>query len=184
MSKALKTFVAYCAVVLSISAGYYLYALSVHPPSAERETFLSELGEGIGEMAMWAFIIIYLRTLVKLAMGKGPIARRLLPDYVAPKSAGYFQRLIVYLDRSHIYFGVAALALALIHISFMGLHAEILFFPLVLLLILWQGIFGMFLSWRGAPRNLKRWSYSVHAQLVTGIAIGLFAYFGHLLIDD
>jgi hypothetical protein len=42
----------------------------------------------------------------------------------------------------------------------------------------------MFLSWRYSPRDLRKLSYYVHAQLVTGIGIGLFAYFGHLLVDD
>lgn len=184
MSTALKRFLVYCGGVLLVSVIYFIYVATAHPPSPERETFLSEIGEGIGEMAMWAFIFIYLRTAIKLMLGKGPIARRLLPQYSAPKSVGQLQKLVVYLDRSHIYFGVAALALALIHIGLMGLRLEILFFPLVLALIIWQGAFGMVLSWRGSGRDLKRWSYSVHAQLITGVMIGVFAYLGHMLIDD
>jgi hypothetical protein len=50
--------------------------------------------------------------------------------------------------------------------------------------VLWQGLFGMFLAWRRTPRDLRKLSYFVHAQLVTGVAIGVFAYLGHLLIDD
>lgn len=65
----------------------------------------------------------------------------------------------------------------------MGLHAEIWFFPAVLVLVLWQMSFGLILSWRGTPQDLKRWSYMVHAQLITGVAIGVFAFFGHLLVD-
>ena len=81
-------------------------------------------------------------------------------------------------------FGVAAVALVLVHIALMGLHTEILFFPAVLALVVWQGLFGMFLSWRYSPRDLKKVAYFVHAQLITGIAIGVFAYFGHMLLDD
>ncbi len=184
MSPGLKRFLLYSGVVLIVSVAYFAYVWTVHSPSPERETFLSEIGEGVGEVAMWAFVFIYTRTALKLTMGKGPIAKRLLPQYSAPESFSRLQRLIVYLDRSHIYFGVAALALALIHIGLMGLRPQILFFPLVLALIVWQGVFGLALSWRGAPRDLKRWSYSVHAQLVTGVMIGVFAYFGHMLIED
>ncbi len=184
MSKGLKFFLAYSIAVLLLSAAYYGHVLWSHPPSPQRETFLTEAGEGAGEVALWVFVLIYVRTAIKLTMGKGPIARRILPNYTAPDIPGYFDRLIVYLDRTHIYFGAAAVGLVLIHIAFMGLRSEILFFPLVLALVLWQGLFGMFLSWRRAPRVLRSWSYFVHAQLVTGVAIGVLAYFGHLLIDD
>lgn len=184
MSAGLKRFLLYSGVVLFGSVAYFAYVWTVHPPSPERETFLSEIGEGVGEVAMWAFVFIYIRTALKLVMGKGPMARRLLPQYSAPASFSQLQKLVVYLDRSHIYVGMGALALALVHIGLMGLRPEILFFPLVLGLIVWQGLFGLALSWRRATRDVKRWSYSVHAQLVTGVMIGVFAYLGHLLIED
>ena len=72
----------------------------------------------------------------------------------------------------------------LLHIGLMGIPMDILFFPAVLALVVWQGLFGMFLTWRYSPRELKKFAYLVHAQLFTGIMIGLFAWFGHLLIDD
>jgi len=184
MSGGLKKLLGYTVVVLLVSVGYYVYVIAVHPPSIEQETFFSEIGEGIGETALWIFVFIYFRTALKLLIGKGSLARRLLPDYSLPEAATYVQRLLVYLDRTHVYFGIAAVALVLIHIAFMGLHVEILFFPAVLTLVLWQGLFGMFLSWRYSPRDLRKLSYYVHAQLVTGVGIGLFAYFGHLLVDD
>ncbi len=184
MSKGLKFFLAYCIAVLLLSAAYYGHVLWSHPPSAQRETFLTEAGDGVGEVALWVFAFIYVRTAIKLIMGKGPMARRLLPGYTAPDITSYLGRLVAYLDRTHIYFGTAAVALVLVHIALMGLRSEILLFPIVLALVVWQGLFGAFLSWRRTPRDLKKWSYFVHAQLVTGVAIGVLAYFGHLLIDD
>jgi len=61
-------------------------------------------------------------------------------------------------------------------------HAEL--FPAVLALVVWQGFFGMFLTWRYSPKELKKFSCLFHAQFLTGIMIGIFAYFGHLLLDD
>jgi len=58
-----------------------------------------------------------------------------------------------------------------------------LFLQAVLALVIWQGLFGLFLTWRYTPKQLKQFSYLVHAQFVTGIMIGIFSYFGHLLID-
>jgi len=184
MSKGLKLFLAYCMAVLLLSLAYYGYILWAHPPSPQRETFLTEAGEGVGEAALWVFVFIYIRTAIKLILGKGPIARRLLPDYTAPVITSHLGNLVVYLDRTHIYFGTAAVALVLVHVAFMGLRSDILFFPIVLALVLWQGLFGMFLSWGRTPRDLRKWSYFVHAQLVTGVAVGILAYFGHLLIED
>jgi hypothetical protein len=184
MSKSLKRFLAYSASMLVLSVAYSGYVLLSHPPSSERETLLTEVGEGVGELALWVFVFIYVRTAIKLVMGKGPLARRLLPNYSAPASTSYLDHFVAYLDRSHIYVGVAAVILVLIHIAFMGLRADVLFFPIVLALVLWQGLFGMFLSWRRTPRDLRKLSYFVHAQLVTGVAIGIFAYFGHLVIDN
>ncbi len=181
--KYFKGILIYAAVVLSISLVYFIYAHSVYPPVEESETFLSEIGEGFGEIGLWALLFIYARTLLKLLMGKGQLAKRLLPDYSPPDSASIFQRLLCYLDRTHVYVGIATVAVILLHIAMMGVPMEILFFPAVLLLVLWQAVFGLFLTWRYTPAELKKFSYLVHAQFVTGIMIGIFAYFGHLLID-
>jgi len=185
MSRSLRIFVFYSAVVLVVAVAYYVYVVSTGTPGPERETFLSDIGEGIGEVALWAFVAIYARTALKLLLGKGPLARRLLPDYAPPVHGGaVLQRFLAYLDRTHVYLGIAAAALTLIHIGLMGLHPEIWFFPVVLALIVWQTAFGFFLRWRRMPRDVKRWSYSVHAQLTTGVAISIFAYFGHLLLES
>jgi hypothetical protein len=80
--------------------------------------------------------------------------------------------------------GIAAIAVIVLHIAMVGLHPDILFFPVVLVLVLWQGLFGFFLTWRFSPQDLKNVSYLVHAQFLTGIMIGIFSVFGHLLLDD
>jgi len=184
MSSALRKLIGFSCAIFVVAVGYYLYVLNVHPPSPIRETFLSEIGEGIGEIALWAFVAIYVRTLVKIAFGKGPFTRRLLPNYSAPTASSFIQHTILFLDKTHIFLGIAAIVVTLLHIALMGLHPEIWFFPAVLVLVVWQASFGFFISWKKAPKDLKRWSYYVHAQLVTGVAIGIFAYFGHLLLDD
>lgn len=183
MTKGLKNILLFTAAVLLVSTVYFIYAYSAYPSPPERETFLSEIGEGFGEVGLWALLFIYTRTLLKLAMGKGPLARRLLPDYSPPAAASLLQHLLGFLDRTHVYVGIGTIAIILLHIAMMGLPMHIWFFPAVLALVVWQGVFGLFLTWRYSPKELKKFSYLVHAQLVTGIMIGIFAYFGHLLID-
>ena len=182
--KNLKFVLIYSTVVAAVSAGYFIYALNVHPPSPERETFLSEIGEGLGEIALWALVFVYARTALKLCIAKGSPAERLIPEEYLGLTQPAVKRLLRFLNRTHVYVGVATVAVILLHIALVGLPMEILFFPAVLALVVWQGLFGAFLTWRYSPRQLKKFSYLVHAQFITGIAIGIFAYFGHILVDD
>ena len=182
--KSIKGVFIYTAIVLFSSIVYFVYAYMMYPPTPERETFLSEIGEGFGEIGLWALLFIYARSILKLVMGKGAFAKRILPDYSPPAAASIFQQLLGFLNRTHVYVGIATVAIILLHIALMGVPMKILFFPAVLVLVVWQGLFGMFLTWRYSPKELKKLAYLVHAQFLTGIMIGIFSYFGHLLIDD
>lgn len=182
--KGIKGILLFSVIVLLISSAYFIYAYNVFPRIPERETYLSEIGEGFGEIGLWALLFIYARTLLKILLGKGAISRRLLPNYSPDISLPPLQPLLGFLDRSHVYVGITTIAVILLHIFLMGIPFDILFFPAVLGLLIWQGLFGMFLAWRFSPKQLRKFSYLVHAQLVTGIMIGIFAWFGHLLIDD
>jgi len=184
LSKGVKKIFAFTAVIFIISTGYYFYALFVYAPIEENETFLSEIGEGFGEIGLWLLLFIYFRTLIKLLLGKGSISKRILPEYSPAIDPKLFNKLIHFLDRTHIYFGISAVAVILLHIALMGIPMRILFFPAVLTLVIWQGLFGIFISWRYTPKEFRKFSYLVHAQLLTGIMIGVFSYMGHLLIDD
>ena len=184
LSKGLKRVFVFTIVTAVISVSYYFYALFLYPPVEESETFLSELGEIFGEIGLWLLLFIYTRTLIKLLLGKGAISKRILPEYSPPIDPKLFNNLIHILDRTHIYFGISAIAIIFLHIALMGIPMHILFFPAVLFLVIWQGLFGMFISWRYSPKELKKFSFLVHAQLFTGIMIGVFAYMGHILIDD
>ena len=182
--KNIKSLLIYTAIVLVASIVYFIYVNSVYSPSPERETFLSEIGEGLGEIALWLLLFIYGRTVLKLVIGNGGLARRILPDYSSPIDASIFKQLLGFLNRTHVYFGIATVAIILLHIALLGLPLDILFFPVVLALVIWQGLFGLFMSWKYSPKQLRKFSYLVHAQFVTGIMIGIFAFFGHILIDN
>ena len=181
--KDIKKLSLYTLGIVLTSAVYYVYLRMNLAQHVERETRLSEIGEGLGEIALWAFVIIYGRTLLKLIMGRGGFGERILPDYVYESSLPLYKKVLPFLNRTHIYVGIAAVALVILHIALVGLPLDILFFPVVLVLVIWQGLFGLFLTSRYSPRQLKKVSYLVHAQLITGVMIGVFAYFGHVLVD-
>ena len=184
--KNIRNILIYALVISLVSLVYFIYAYSVHPIPEERETFLTEIGESFGNAGLALLLFIYFRTLLKLALGQGKLAQRLLPDYTSPINSSALNRLLTWMNRTHIYFGIAAVAIILLHISMMGFfrYSHILFFPALLALVVWQGLFGLFLTLRYTPAELKKFSHLVHAQFVTGIAIGVFAFFGHMLIDD
>ncbi len=182
--KNLKSILIFTASVFLTSFVYFISIYPNRPDDHERETFLSEIGEFFGTLGVWALVIIYGRTLLKLTIGKGGIAQRLVPDEYDVSALPPFKTLLHVLNRTHVYVGIAAIAVILLHIAMLGLHAEILFFPAVLALVMWQGMFGFFLTWRFSPQDLKKASYFVHAQFLTGIMIGIFSLFGHFLVDD
>jgi len=133
---------------------------------------------------LWLLIFIYSRTLLKLALGKGAISKRILPEYSSPIDAALFQKLIGWLDRTHFYFGIGAVSIILLHIALMGMPMHILFFPAVLVLVVWQGLFGLFISWKYTSKEIRKLSYPVHAQLLSGVMMGVFSYLGHVYIDN
>jgi len=182
--KKLKSILLFTATVFLISLGYFLAIYPNRLADPEHETFLHEMGEVFGTLGVWALAIIYGRTMVKLAFGQGGLLQRLVPDEVDVSAIPPFKSLLNFLNSTHVFVGIAAIAVILLHIAMVGLHAEILFFPAVLALVLWQGVFGFFLTWRFSPQELKKASYVVHAQFLTGIMIGIFSVFGHLLLDD
>ncbi len=184
MFKGIKGVIIFTVITFAVSLGYGLYVYNIYPPVAENETFWGEVGEAFGEAGLWGLVFIYARTLMKLLLGKGRIAQRLLPDYSPQLSIPLFDTALGLLNKTHVFVGIATLAVIFLHISMMGVPMDILFFPAVLALLVWQGLFGMFLSWKFSPKELKKFAYLVHAQFFTGIMIGIFAWFGHLLIDD
>lgn len=184
--KPIKEILIYTAFIFLASLIYFIYAYSVFPAVEEKETFMTEIGEGFGNAGLAILIFIYFRTLLKLMLGEGKLAKRLLPDYSPLIDSSLLNQLLGVLNRTHVFVGIAAIAIILLHIALMGFsrYAHIIFFPVVLILVVWQGLFGLFLTWRYSPVELKQFSYLVHAQFFTGIAIGIFALFGHILIDD
>lgn len=182
----IRNIVLYTLTIALLSLAYFVYMYILLTIPEERETLLTEIGENFGNIGLLLLIFIYFRTVLKLLLGQGKLAQRLLPDYTPLIGASFVNRLLTWMNRTHVYFGMAAVAIIVLHIVMMDFsrYQQILFFPIVLTLVIWQGIFGLFLTVRYTPGEFKKFSYLVHAQFVSGIALGIFALFGHFLIDD
>ncbi|MDA8160498.1 MAG: hypothetical protein M0T76_07240 [Desulfobacteraceae bacterium] len=158
----------------------YLYwhrgpVIGIHGPR-------KELAEDFGLTGLAAMILIYGRSLLKLLLNEGALLQRLVPQERYEASRSRLRQALIWLNRSHRYVGAAAVAIFPCHALLMGTARWNPFLVLVLALIAWQGAFGFMLTLRFPPAQLKRYSYLVHAQLFTGVMIGVFAGFGHLLV--
>lgn len=182
--KKLKKILFFTATVFLFSLIYFIYAYSTGGTPADKETFFTEIGEGFGGLALGALGIIYGRTALKIALGKGGMAQRIIPEFYTELSLPFLKKVLRLLNQTHLHVGVVAVATISLHVAFLGLLDQNLLLLLVFALVLWQGFFGFFLSWRYSPRELRKVSYLVHAQFLSGIAIGIFSFFGHLLLKD
>lgn len=186
MTKDLRNLLLYSIAIVILSLGYFLYAFFTQPPVQEGHNWMHELGEGVGNVALWGMYIIYGRTALKLLLGKGKLAKRLIPQYRPPEYASIAAKGLSWLDRTHIHVGILTIAVVMLHIGLMGVSTLFtnLFFIAVLLLMFWQAIFGFVIRIKVTPAQAKRFSYSVHAQLITGVMIAIFGWLGHALVGD
>ncbi|MFW8602198.1 hypothetical protein ACOHYD_12060 [Desulfobacterota bacterium M19] len=136
---------------------------------------------------MWLFTIIYGRTLLKLILRQGTIFDRLLPEGVWNTTAvPWARKLLRFLNKTHPYVGAAVIILIFGHAWLEGLNQANLLMKIIMALVIWQFAFGLFLLNRYQDvfvKKIKRYSYMAHSQLYTGIAIGICAAFGHLLVS-
>ncbi len=165
--------------------GYVLVAPMGNP--LPHDSWRHEIGEAVGSLVLWLFAIIYGRTLLKLLLRQGPLLERLLPLPMGKQAVEQGKWLLPWLNKSHPYVGAATVLLIAGHALLEGLNQANLLMELILILITWQFACGLFVISHYQAifiKQLKRYSYLAHSQLYTGVAIGLCALFGHLLVQD
>ena len=181
LSKSAATFL---GLVLILSGIYFAYAYFTLPPTKEADGFFGELGEGMGSFASWGLVLLYCRGLLKLLANEGPWLQRFLPQDYSEMAQSLVLRLLQLLNRSHSALGVLTIALLAGHAGLTSSNRMNLFLVLTMVVVFWQGGFGLFLKTRLTPLSLRKYTYAVHAQLVTGGLILIFSGFGHLLVGD
>jgi hypothetical protein len=172
----------FAIAVTVISFLLFIYLYLGREPIAETNSFRTELGEVFGSMGLYALAIIYGRSLLKIALNEGTLLQRFIPDYFHDLSVSTSRKALNFLNRTHRFVGATSLALLLSHAILMGAARWNFFLEMVFILLVWQGAFGLFLVARFSPASLKQYGYLVHAQLFSGVMIGIFATFGHLLV--
>lgn len=169
-------------VVVGLSALLFLYLYLGKEPTAEVHGFRKEFAEGLGKVGLCALAIIYGRSVLKLILNEGTLLERIIPDEHVDLSRSAFHKLLAFLNHAHKHVGAAAIVIMAGHALLMGPARWNPFLIAVLCLLAWQGVFGLFLVVRFPAGTLKWYSRLAHAQFFTGVMIGVFAVFGHLLV--
>jgi len=170
--------------VLIVSGLYFVYAYFTIPPTKEADGLLADFGEGLGGVAVWGLGLLYCRGALKMLVHEGPWTQRFLPQEYGALAQGLSQRLLILLNKSHPALGIITIVLLAGHAGLTTDGRMNLFLFLTMIIMFWQGGFGLFLKTRLTPLVLRRYTYAVHAQFVTGGLILIFAGFGHLLVGD
>ncbi len=179
-----KSAAIFLGLVLILSGFYFVYAYFTLPPTKEADGFFGELGEGVGSFAIWGLVLLYCRGLLKLLANEGPWLQRFLPQEYSEMTQSLGLRFLQLLNRSHPALGILTIALLAGHAGLTSSNNMNLFLVLTMVVVFWQGGFGLFLKTRLTPLSLRKYTYAVHAQLVSGGLILIFAGFGHLLVGD
>lgn len=117
----LKTVLVFSAAVFIFSLVYFVYASFMGGAKPHEETFLDEIGEVFGGLGLVALAAIYGRTVLKLSLGKGSLMQRILPVEYTEISLSFLKKLLQFLNKTHLYVGVVAVAAICLHVAFMGL---------------------------------------------------------------
>ncbi len=89
------------------------------------------------------------------------------------------------LYKTHLHVGVAAIAMIVLHVPFMGLSDLNPFLWWVLALIFWQGLFGFLTPGVVLQENLEESPTGCMPNFLLGLWSGYSPFFfGHLLADD
>ena len=87
-----------------------------------------------------------------------------------------------WMKKIHVGLGITTIVLFFMHIILSGFPFQNIFLGLVIILVIWLGLFGYFFKSIQKSRKLKKISYHAHSQLFTAVMIGVFVFFGHLAL--
>jgi len=169
-------------VVFGLSLVYFYSVYSKGGLSVPNNS-LSYLGDAIGVIGLIALILVYSRTLLKITVQKGTLSKRLEPlEAKGVKVEPYMKRTLRLSNVLHPYLGGIAVIAILLHCFFTSSFMNNWLLRAALILIAWQGFFGLMLKFRFVPSFLRKNSHLVHAQFFTGILLLILAGLGHLLL--
>jgi hypothetical protein len=169
-------------IVFGLSLVYFYFVYSSGGLNIPDNSF-SDLGDAIGVIGLISLIWVYSRTLLKITVQKGTLSKRLEPlELRGIKVESFMKKTLRVSNVFHPYLGGIAVIAILFHCFLTSSFMNNWLLRAALILIVWQGFFGLLLKFRFVPVFLRKNSYLVHAQFFTGILLLILAGLGHLLL--
>ena len=140
-------------------------------------------GEFFAVLGFTCLVISYGRTMVKITVNKGGLFERLAPLDTDGKVKTFYDFFMKILNKTHPYVGAIAIISIFLHCYYTGSFLDNFLLRLVLVVMAWQGIFGLLIKTNFLPAKIRGKSYLIHSQFFTGILILILAGLGHLMIN-
>jgi hypothetical protein len=169
-------------VAISLSLVFYVQ-MNGGISMIKKGTSLWEIGKMMGTLGFLALAVVYGRTILKLAVRKDVLLKRLEPfhvDYVEAKT--FLEKILFYLNVTHAYFGVMAIFLIFGHCYLIPSAQDNILLYAILVLMAIEGATGITLELRYSSPELKKRSYLFHSQMIVGFIIFILAIVGHALL--
>jgi len=176
------TFLITLVLILSLWYFYSVYRVGgIH--YSDSNALSSEVGDFLGILGLISLVFVYSRTLLKITVQKGTLSKRLEPlESENFKIEPFMKKTLRISNILHPYLGIIAVVAITLHCYLVSSFMNNWLLRAALILIIWQGLFGLLLKFRFVPSFLRKHSYLVHAQFFTGILLLILAGLGHLLL--
>lgn len=170
-------------LLLVIAAAFVHGVMSARGRELVDGATLNQLGKWVGKTGLTLLLLIYGRSALKRLLRLPAPWQRLAALGLDPArvKAGAARTLSL-LNRSHPYVGATAVTLIYLHCYAVSNFYKLLPLRIVLGLLAWQGLLGLAAKFPGTPAPLKRKALLLHAQLITGGLLLIFAAIGHYLM--
>lgn len=168
--------------IVTIFGAWYVYLIG-GPAAIPRRSALNGFGRMLGNVSVLALAALYGRTVFKLILAKGDLWSRLEPLGVDVAQVRSFSgRILFWLNKTHPYLGVLAVASVFLHCAFTNSLRDNVFLYAILVLVLSEGVTGMIMEFQNVPAGVKRKNYLLHSQFIVGMVILFLTFLGHLLL--
>jgi hypothetical protein len=174
-------FIVFTSTLLLFIAAAVLHAIlrSWGHDLVDRGT-LAGMGRWLGWTGLTLLGVTYGRTGLRHLLRAQAPWRRLAALALDPaQGRARAAQLLSLLNRSHPYIGAASVSLIYFHCYAISNFSKFLPLRVVLALLAWQAFLGLVLKAPWTPGLIKRKALLLHAQLITGAMLLLFAGFGH-----
>ena len=167
--------------LFTLAGFFYVYQIG-GPSNIAKNSLLNEFGKFMGVVGFFSLVVVYGRSVLKIMIARDYFWKKLSASGIdSLKVKNLFGKLLVFLTRTHAYFGTLAISTIFLHCYFTYSLRDNVLLISILFLMLFEGITGIILQFWNSPK-IKIKSYLMHSQLFVGFLILFLALFGHALL--